>query len=59
MVERAHQNLVDGFDIRFLSFWLLLDTPLSLVEETFNRLTERDDIGIVLINQHVRKWASF
>ncbi|TFJ83910.1 hypothetical protein NSK_005007 [Nannochloropsis salina CCMP1776] len=29
------------------------DTPLSLVEETFNRLTERDDIGIVLINQHI------
>jgi vacuolar-type H+-ATPase subunit F/Vma7 len=59
MVERAHQNHVDSFDIPFLSFWLLLDTPLSLVEETFNRLTERDDIGIVLINQHVRKWASF
>jgi len=30
------------------------DTPASLVEETFNRLVERDDIGIVLINQHVR-----
>ena len=30
------------------------DTPASVVEEAFNRLVERDDIGIVLINQHVR-----
>lgn len=31
-----------------------IDTPISVVEETFNNLTSRDDIGIILINQHVR-----
>jgi len=25
-----------------------------VVEEAFNRMVDRDDIGIVLINQHVR-----
>jgi V-type H+-transporting ATPase subunit F len=29
------------------------DTKLSLVEETFANLTARDDIGIILINQHI------
>lgn len=30
------------------------DTPMTVVEEAFNALTARDDVGIVLINQHVR-----
>lgn len=30
------------------------DTPISVVEEMFNSLSDRDDIGIILINQHVR-----
>ena len=30
------------------------DTPISVVEEVFNSLSDRDDIGIILINQHVR-----
>jgi len=29
------------------------DTPLSTVEAAFTDFTNRDDIGIVLINQHV------
>lgn len=29
------------------------DTPQKVVEETFKSLTARDDIGILLINQHV------
>ncbi|GAB5034131.1 v-type f subunit [Nannochloropsis oceanica] len=29
------------------------DTPASVVEEAFNRMVDRDDIGIVLINQHI------
>uniref|UniRef100_A0A7S0C1Z2 V-type proton ATPase subunit F n=1 Tax=Proboscia inermis TaxID=420281 RepID=A0A7S0C1Z2_9STRA len=30
------------------------DTPLSVVEQAFkNFTTERDDIGIILVNQHV------
>ncbi len=29
------------------------DTPVGEVEETFTTLTSRDDIGILLINQHV------
>jgi V-type H+-transporting ATPase subunit F len=29
------------------------DTPIKTVEETFQNFTLRDDIGIVLINQHV------
>ena len=29
------------------------DTPVNLIESTFATLTERDDIGIILINQHV------
>ena len=29
------------------------DTPISAVEAAFNDFTTRDDIGIVLINQHV------
>eukprot|EP00814_Leptocylindrus_danicus_P002525 CAMPEP_0116026822 /NCGR_PEP_ID=MMETSP0321-20121206/14156_1 /TAXON_ID=163516 /ORGANISM="Leptocylindrus danicus var. danicus, Strain B650" /LENGTH=116 /DNA_ID=CAMNT_0003499847 /DNA_START=245 /DNA_END=595 /DNA_ORIENTATION=- len=29
------------------------DTPLNLVEDTFRAFTQRDDIGIILINQHV------
>uniref|UniRef100_A0A7S1B3P9 V-type proton ATPase subunit F n=1 Tax=Corethron hystrix TaxID=216773 RepID=A0A7S1B3P9_9STRA len=29
------------------------DTPLPLIEETFTDLTAREDVGIILINQHV------
>jgi V-type H+-transporting ATPase subunit F len=29
------------------------DTPLQMVEETFTKYTNRADIGIILINQHV------
>ena len=29
------------------------DTPLSQVEEAFNSFTQRSDVGIILINQHV------
>jgi vacuolar-type H+-ATPase subunit F/Vma7 len=29
-------------------------TPISAIEEAFRTLTNRDDIGILLINQHVR-----
>eukprot|EP00871_Galdieria_phlegrea_P004174 jgi/Galph1/4758/GphlegSOOS_G3477.1 len=29
------------------------DTPVSTVEETFKAFTSRDDIAIVIINQHV------
>lgn len=28
-------------------------TPISAIEETFRSLTNRDDIAIILINQHV------
>jgi V-type H+-transporting ATPase subunit F len=29
------------------------DTPLQMVEETFTKYTNRSDVGIILINQHV------
>lgn len=29
------------------------DTQLQQVEETFKKLSERDDVGIILINQHI------
>ncbi|KAJ1457777.1 ATPase, V1 complex, subunit F [Pelagophyceae sp. CCMP2097] len=29
------------------------DTPIAAVEHAFNDFTSRDDIGIILINQHV------
>jgi len=29
------------------------DTPVKLIEDTFTSFTLRDDIGIILINQHV------
>lgn len=29
------------------------DTTVSQIEDAFNRLTARDDVAIVLINQHV------
>lgn len=29
------------------------DTPVPVIEETFNTLTNRTDVGILLINQHV------
>ena len=29
------------------------DTPQNLIENTFKNFTTRDDIGIILINQHV------
>ena len=29
------------------------DTPLSQVEEAFQKLSTREDIGIILINQHI------
>ncbi|CAM9881451.1 unnamed protein product, partial [Chrysoparadoxa australica] len=29
------------------------DTHVDVIEESFNRLTSRDDIAIVLINQHI------
>lgn len=32
---------------------MYLDTTVSQIEEAFNRLTSRDDVAIVLINQHV------
>ena len=31
------------------------DTPIAAVEETFKKLTDRTDIAILLINQHVRQ----
>lgn len=30
-----------------------VDTPVSVMESSFKDLTSRDDIGIILINQHV------
>ena len=36
----------------------LLDTDLAVVEEFFRKLTSRDDIAIILINQTVR-WALY
>lgn len=42
--------------LRFVLFALLpslTDTTVSQIEEAFNRLTARDDVAIVLINQHV------
>lgn len=30
-----------------------LDTEVAVIEETFKSLTNRNDIGIILINQHV------
>ena len=41
-----------GFDI-LSCLLLLLDTALPVIEASFNDLTNREDIGIVLINQHV------
>ena len=29
------------------------DTPVSVIESSFQDFTSRDDVGIVLINQHV------
>lgn len=29
------------------------DTPLSVIESTFKKLTSREDVAIILINQHV------
>lgn len=29
------------------------DTPQNVIEESFKNFTNRDDIGIILINQHV------
>ena len=29
------------------------DTPLSQVEQAFSNFTQRSDVGIILINQHV------
>lgn len=31
-----------------------LDTPISAIEASFRSLSSRDDIAIILINQHVR-----
>ena len=31
----------------------LIETPLSKIESTFEEFTERRDIAIILINQHV------
>jgi V-type H+-transporting ATPase subunit F len=33
---------------------LLVATPISVIEESFRTLSNRDDIAIILINQHVR-----
>lgn len=30
------------------------DTDVSIIEESFKSLTNRNDVGIILINQHVR-----
>lgn len=44
------------FDI-FLFFFVFFsssqDTTVSQIEDAFNRLTAREDVAIVLINQHV------
>lgn len=37
-----------------LRFNCHLETKASQIEEAFTKLTEREDIGIILINQHVR-----
>lgn len=35
--------------------FVLAATPISAIEEAFRTLTNRDDIGIILINQHVSR----
>lgn len=32
---------------------VLVDTPVSEIEDTFKRFIKRDDIDIILINQNV------
>lgn len=32
---------------------ILVDTPVSEIEDTFKRFIKRDDIDIILINQNV------
>jgi hypothetical protein len=42
-----------------LALLLFLDTALPVIESAFTDMTNRDDIGIILINQHVsvsRAW---
>lgn len=29
------------------------DTTVSMIEEAFNKLSQREDIAIILINQHI------
>lgn len=31
------------------------ETPVSIVEDCFNNISNRDDVGIILINQHVSR----
>jgi len=37
----------------------VLDTALPVIEAAFKDLSERDDVGIILINQHVRLLDAF
>ncbi|KAF0682355.1 Aste57867_25493 [Aphanomyces stellatus] len=30
-----------------------LDTPISVIEDAFKKLSSRDDIAIILLNQHI------
>jgi vacuolar-type H+-ATPase subunit F/Vma7 len=34
-------------------FFVLLETEIPTIEEAFRNFTGRNDVGIVLINQHV------
>lgn len=57
-----HQDTVTGFLLAGIghrtaqgSNFLIVkqDTPLVEVETTFQSLSQRDDVGIILINQHI------
>jgi hypothetical protein len=38
------------------AYWNLnAETPVSIVEDSFNNISNRDDVGIILINQHVSR----
>jgi vacuolar-type H+-ATPase subunit F/Vma7 len=42
-----------------LNLCVFQETPTSAVESAFTEFTEREDIAIVLINQHVRSLVSY
>ena len=58
VVDASEFELVCIYRIQSLTLYMLPETQVSTIEAAFQEYTERKDIAILLINQHVSIYCS-